>query len=287
MGIQAVSLGVQSFNEKSLDMIGRKYTPGKVKQVLAWLKKSDFPTVNIDLMFALPGQNLEELEADLGMATSISVDQITAYPLFTFPYSSVGQYRKLKNVEMPKVSLRKKMYYFLYDYLTDKGYKRISVWSFKKNAETPRYSSVTRERYVGFGPGAGTYYGYLFTLNTFSVTEYIASIKEKGQAVALEMPFTQILNIVYDFYWRLYDTYIPKQRELDNLTYQLKDIKRLRLLLALGKLLGMLRESEENFALTRKGTFWIHLIQNYFSLRYINTIWTKAKHEAWPAFIKF
>lgn len=86
---------------------------------------------------------------------------------------------------------------------------------------------------------------------------------------------------------RLFDTYIPKKRELDNLTYQLRDIKRLRLLVALGELLGMLRDSDKSFALTRKGTFWIHLIQNYFSLRWINRIWTKAKCEAWPAFIKF
>ena len=174
----------------------------------------------------------------------------------------------------------------IYDYLVHKGYKRVSVWSFKKEVDAHRYSSVTRERYIGFGPGAGSFYGSLFTLNTFSVPEYINSIKEKGEAVALQMPFNEKLSILYDFYWRLYDTYIPKTRILDNLSYRIKDIKALNLFLTIGKALNMVEEREDDYILTQRGTFWIHLIQNYFSLRYINKIWSVAKHNAWPEFIE-
>ena len=106
---------MQSFQQKFLDLIGRYYTPDKIEQVLNWLERADFMTINMDLLFALPGETLGDLAADLEKATSTSVDQITFYPLFTFPYSSIGQYRKLKNVEMPNLSMRRKMYYFLYD----------------------------------------------------------------------------------------------------------------------------------------------------------------------------
>jgi oxygen-independent coproporphyrinogen-3 oxidase len=287
MDFNSISLGVQSFQKKWLDLIGRHYSPEKIKEVLNWLERADFTTINIDLLFALPGETLKDLEADLEKATSTSVDQITFYPLFTFPYSSIGEYRKLRNVEMPNLSLRKKMYYFLYDYLIHKGYHRVSVWSFKKKAETPRFSSVTREHYVGFGPSACSYYGSLFTLNTFSVPEYIKSVEGKGHAVALEIPFTQRLSILYDFYWRLYDTYIPEKRESDQLNYSLKDFKPIHLLVKLSELFGMLRKDGDYFSLTREGSFWIHLIQNYFSLRYINTIWSEAKREAWPEAINF
>lgn len=287
MGFDSISLGVQSFQQKFLDLIGRHYTPDKIEQVLNWLERADFMTINMDLLFALPGETLEDLAADLEKATSTFVDQITFYPLFTFPYSSIGEYRKLKNVEMPNLSMRRKMYYFLYDYLIDKGYHRVSVWSFKKKAETPRFSSVTREHYVGFGPSACSYYGSLFTLNTFSVPEYIKSIGEKGHAVALETSFTERLSILYDFYWRLYDTYIPERRELDQRTYALKDVKHLNLLMKLSELFGMLKRNGDYSSLTREGCFWIHLIQNYFSLRYINTIWSEAKREAWPEVINF
>jgi hypothetical protein len=55
----------------------------------------------------------------------------------------------------------------------------------------------------------------------------------------------------------------------------------------LSELFGMLKRNGDYFSLTREGSFWIHLIQNYFSLRYINTIWSKAKREAWPEVINF
>lgn len=286
-GVDCISLGIQSFNPKFLELIGRKCSAEKIKEAIGWLEEAKFKTVNIDLMFALPGQSIEDFKSDLDIATSIFADQITAYPLFTFPYSSVGEYRKLKNVEMPKLSLRKKMYYFLYDYLTNKGYKRASVWSFKKVVDTHRFSSVTRERYIGFGPGAGSFYGALFTLNTFSISDYINSVNKKGQAVALEMPFNRKLSIVYDFYWRLYDTYIPKTRAFDGLSYKVSEQKVLKLFLAIAKMLCMVNERKEDYILTQKGAFWIHLLQNYFSLRYINKIWSVAKHNAWPEAIEF
>lgn len=287
LGFHAVSLGIESFDNNLLGTIGRKYTPGKIDDILMWLEDAKFLNVNIDLMFALPGQNLNQLHNDMVKAITSCASQITAYPLLLFPYSSVGQFLRLRNIKMPGISQRRTMYYYIYDYLIDKGYKRVSVWSFKRSKEGSRFSSVTRERYIGFGPGAGSYYGTLFTLNTFSVQEYIASIKEKGHAVALEMPFTSTLSILYDFYWRLYDTYLPKKRELENLTYLLNDIKGINLLLTLGRLLGMLADKGKYFELTREGSFWIHLLQNYFVLPYINTIWTEARHRPWPDIIKF
>jgi menaquinone C8-methyltransferase len=127
----------------------------------------------------------------------------------------------------------------------------------------------------------------LFTLNTFSVTEYIRAIEARGHAVALEMGFSRFLSILYDFYWRIYDTHIPKKRTLQNVTYQVADWKRLQILIQLGKVTGMLAEHPDSYSLTRRGAFWVHLLQNYFSLRYINTIWTAAKRKPWPASIQF
>lgn len=286
-GVDCISIGIQSFNPKFLNLIGRKYPVEKIKEVLNWLGEVEFKTVNFDLMFALPGQTIQDLKEDLDIATSTFADQITMYPLFTFPYSSVGEYRKLKNVEMPKLSVRKKMYYFLSDYLIKKGYQRVSVWSFKRDIVTHRYSSVTRERYIGFGPGAGSFYGSLFTLNTFSVSDYITSVNKKGEAIALQIPFGRKLSILYDFYWRLYDTRIPKTRMVDGSNYRIIDFRALKLFLTLAKILGMVIEEEKAYILTQRGAFWIHLFQNYFFLRYVNKIWSVAKCQAWPESIEF
>lgn len=286
-GVDCVSLGIQSFNPIFLNLLGRKYSVEKINNVIMWLEQAKFKMVNFDLMFALPGQSIQNLKEDLDIATSTFADQITLYPLFTFPYSSIGEYRRLRNVKMPMLSSRRKMYYFLYDYLIRKGYKRVSVWSFKKNIDTHRYSSVTRERYIGFGPGAGSFYGSLFTLNTFSVPDYISAVNKNGEAISLQMSFTRRLLILYDFYWRLYDTYIPKSRRIGDISYEIRDIKAFNLFLAVAKVGGLLKETKSHYVLTQRGAFWIHLLQNYFSLRYINRIWSAARYTAWPECIEF
>ena len=286
-GIEALSLGVQSFNQKLLEIIGRNYSRETIFKALDWLGKSGISNVNIDLLFALPEQELKNIEEDLKTAISIFANQITTYPLFTFPYSTIGKYRKLKAVEMPPLKLRKQMYYFIHDYLLNQGFKRVSVWSFKKEDERHRYSSVTRERYIGFGPGAGSYFESSFTLNTFSVTEYINSIKQSGQAIALEMPFSRPLSIYYDLYWRIYDTMIPKTRNLNKCTYKLDELSIIKFFIFFSKKYGLIIENKDHYSMTRNGAFWIHLMQNYFSLRYINKIWTTAMQKAWPQSIKF
>jgi hypothetical protein len=58
-------------------------------------------------------------------------------------------------------------------------------------------------------------------------------------------------------------------------------------LLNLLKWLGFLVENDQGYILTDEGVFWVHLAQNYFSLRYINKIWSAAMHTAFPERISF
>ena len=84
----------------------------------------------------LPDQSLEELDKSLDIAINCNVDQITLYPLFTFPYSSIGQFKKLNKVILPNSIQRKRFYYYICKKLKDNGYQQISVWGFLKNGKT-------------------------------------------------------------------------------------------------------------------------------------------------------
>jgi len=287
IGAEAVSLGVQSFDPNSLRTIGRQYDAKQVDAAINWLLDAGIPVLNVDLMFALPGQTRLAFRNDVDRAVSCGADQITAYPLFTFSYSSVGRYRRLRGLKMPPVCTRRRMYYDIYDRLTAEGYSRASVWSFKKRPDTARYSSVTREGYVGFGPGAGSNWGNLFTLNTFDVSAYVDSVNSRGHALALQMPIPKRLAILHDFYWRLYDTCIPKTRDLEAAKYVVDDVPWLRRIVWLARRLGLMTDEGSHYALTKSGAFWVHLMQNQFSLRYIDRIWTKARADAWPESIVF
>lgn len=211
-GINMISIGVQSFDEKYLELLGRNYTSEMIKPALKLLKEANFDTVNIDLMFAFPGQSEKEIMDDLKKANEYGIEQITAYPLFTFPYSTIGEYLKINKIKMPKFFARRKFYKLIHDYFIDNGYEMTSVWSFKKNnIQSKRYSSVTREDYIGFGAGAGSRFKSQFHFNTFTIAEYEKRLFEDKLPIAINMPISERLSRYYWLYWRLYALYnLPK-----------------------------------------------------------------------------
>jgi len=280
--VNLVSLGVQSFDDKYLKLIGRNYKAIILYPVIELLLLSNFKSINLDLMFALPGQTVKEAILDSRKAISSGVNQVTFYPLFTFPYSTVGRYLNLQKVKMPNIITRKKMYYAIHDFCMDNGFNRVSVWGFKRG-DVPRYSSVTRDNYIGFGAGAGSHISETFYLNTFSVKEYIKTCFNNKLPVALKMDFTDSMTKYYWLYWRFYDTYIPK-KQLFKL-FGKKD-KNIQLLLWLTSTLKLSEEDIKNIFLSKRGAFWIHLIQNYFVLNYIDKVWSIAMKTPWPKEVK-
>jgi oxygen-independent coproporphyrinogen III oxidase len=278
MGIALVSLGVESFQQANLTTIGRDYPPVVAEQALDLLARSNFASVNVDLMFALPGQTAGDVTTDLAHAAQLGADQLTTYPLFTFPYTSVGKYLKLQEVRMPDLRMRHSHYRAIDHWCREHGYERVSVWGFKRGA-APRYSSVTRDGYIGVGPGAGSHLADGFVLNTFDLPSYIQAACSGLSTTALRMPFMNEMSGWWWLYWRFYDTRIP----LKNLDETLGvDASKARHLLGTIQGIGLAFQNGELLELTEAGAFWLHLVQNYFALNYVNTLWTQSRREPWP-----
>ncbi len=279
IGVSYISLGVQSFQEKNLNLLGRQYDPSGARRAARDVSEGGFVNYNIDLIFALPNETQHDLEADLLAAVECSPDQITCYPLFTFPYTTVGRFKKLKRLEMPPLVVRRKMYYFIHDFLESSGYKRSSVWSFVRSNKHP-YSSVTRDYYVGFGPSAASYTGEGFYFNTFSIADYIKMLSER-KPVALKMDVTERMKKVFWLYWRLYETRIPYVKYQALFSNGIYDD--FGSLLTAIKLLGMCEhEDEHGLMLNVRGCYWLHLAQNYYALNYVGKIWSVCQSDPWP-----
>jgi coproporphyrinogen III oxidase-like Fe-S oxidoreductase len=99
MGISMLSIGIQSFDDKYLKLLGRNYSSKNIETAFNLIKKFKFQNVNVDLIFAFPNQTQEELLQDITKVNRLGVDQITTYPLFTFPYSTIGKYMKIKKLK--------------------------------------------------------------------------------------------------------------------------------------------------------------------------------------------
>jgi len=277
-GISLISLGVQSFCSGNLKIIGRNYDSTVAEHALTLLVDGGFTSINVDLMFALPGQTIDDVTKDFTKAAELGASQITAYPLFTFPYTSIGKYLDLTSVRMPELKVRKSQYRAITKWCMENDFKRVSVWGFKRGA-VPRYSSVTRDSYIGIGPGAGSHLPDEFVINTFDFNSWVNVMREKRTAVALRMPFTLEMSKCGWLYWRFYDTRIPM--DLFN-TYFGKKTRKAQLLFKVLELIGFVIHNEGYLELTELGAFWLHLVQNHFALNYVNTLWTKARRVPWP-----
>jgi oxygen-independent coproporphyrinogen III oxidase len=281
-GVALVSLGVQSFRPESLRAIGRHYDPETAERALKLLAESGFASVNADIMFALPGQTAADVIADLERASALGADQLTTYPLFTFPYTAVGEYLHLAGVRMPDLATRREHYRAIAGWCEANGFERVSVWGFKRGG-VPRYSSVTRDGYIGVGPGSGSHLPDGFTLNTFDLAEWENALAQGRSPIALRMPFAAEMNGWWWLYWRFYDTRIPMS-SLDEALGP--DAEKARRWLSAIRRAGLAQRNNGSLELTDSGAFWLHLAQNHFALSYVNALWTAAQREPWPASVR-
>ncbi len=182
-------------------------------------------------------------------------------------------------LKMPPIKQRKEMYYMINDFFKEQSYYQSSVWGFNKE-KNDAYSSVTRDYYIGLGAGAASYTGEGFYFNTFSVKEYIESVKKK-LPIALKMKVSEKMRKLFWLYWRFYETNIPFEAYKQEFQRDIR--KDLWFILNLITYLNWVdKKSGAEFILNKKGTHWIHLIQNHYALNYVNKIWPICQKTPWP-----
>jgi oxygen-independent coproporphyrinogen-3 oxidase len=279
-GFELISIGIQSFSTPLLKNIGRMYEGNQAVQALKTIVNAGFKTVNVDLMFVLPNQTDNDLLRDLETAISCNPTQITCYPLFTFPYTDVTNFSKRQKVIMPNLHKRRRQYYLVYDFLISHGYRRESVWSFSKNCSN-NYSSVTRENFVGIGPGSGSYNGANFTFNSFILEDWHKDVSSGKLPQIIGMKISRRMAKLFWVYWSIYTTRLSLSRYQKVFGTEMK--RDFYLPLRIMQLLGMINKlDEDTLALTRRGCHWIHLLQNYFALNYVNKIWGVCRATSRP-----
>jgi oxygen-independent coproporphyrinogen-3 oxidase len=279
MGIEHLSIGVEALVDRHLRTLRRPYTVAGAREATGRAIAQGFQCVNVDVMFALPGQTYEDVEQTGQALVEMGVDQVAAYPLFRFPYTRMGSSGKVDNYGLGQVLKRRRMFRILERIFYGAGYERTSVWAFTRPG-VPRYCSVTVPRYLGLGASGGSYLENLFYLNTFSVSEYVKALEDDRMAIALSLELSERMQRSGWLYWRIYET---RFRKAD---YQKRfgiDVDRvfgghLKLL----ALLGFLEDDGEWIRLSDRGAFWLHACQDLLSIDYVSTLWGRSKGEPWP-----
>jgi oxygen-independent coproporphyrinogen-3 oxidase len=279
LGVQHLSMGIESLQDRHLRFLERPYTAAGAREAVQRAVDRDFQCVNVDYMFALPGQTCREVEQDAHTLVDMGVGQVAAYPLFRFPYTVMGRTGRINNYGARTILKRRNMLKVLEAIFYESGFERTSVWAFTRRG-VPRYCSVTVPLYLGLGASGGTYLKSLFYLNTFQVAEYIKAMARGGAAIALSLNLTEEMQMAGWLYWRIYETRFAK------LDFQLRFGKTIdqvysKYLKPL-QILDFLKYTEDNIVLTDRGSYWLHALEDLFSIDYISRLWGTAKQDPWP-----
>jgi len=210
------------------------------------------------------------------MAFELGATQVSTYPFIDFSYAD--------NIRKPLGKQEKKqLLNCLEKASTDIGCDRTAVWTFGKR-DTNRYSSITRDAFIGFGPSATTLTKEFLKLNTFSVEEYIKCINDGKIPTAMTMKFSERNRALYWLFWNAY-TLKFNNNEFKKL-FGVNLEKMFKVELRMARLLGLLIKVDNNYELTKKGTYFYHLLEQKYTNRYIDKSWRVARENPWPEEIK-
>lgn len=269
-GVTKISIGIQSFQPKYQHILGRK--PVDAEAMAQVIAKVPFETVSMDFIFALPGQTFYDLKKDIDTAFSHGANHIAVYPFidFTFTESRVpAMAKKEKRALLDAIT----------EYCSKKGYHRDSIWTFS-NTKDAKYSSMTRDHFLGFGCSATTLLKDSFKINTFSVEEYCKRIADQTLPTSLTIRFTKYQRMVYYLFWTAYSTKVDSHAFERFFGTSLKKTYGFELMVA--KMLGFITEKDGVYTMTKKGAFYYHYYENFYTLAYIDKMWGIMRKEAFP-----
>ncbi len=280
LGIKHLSTGVEALEDKYLKVLNRLYNTKRVKEAAERVASKGFKCFNVDFIFALPNQSYSEVEKAGHDLVKMGVDQVAAYPFFKFPYTKMGGDSDEVNYNVSTVFKRRKMLSILESIFYDAGFERTSVWAFTKKG-VPKYCSVTVPLYVGLGASGGTYLKDIFYLNTFNVSEYIMAMDSGKMPIALSLDLSENMQMAWWLYWRVYETRFKRSDFERRFGKKFNEIY--------GKcikwfsLFGLIKKDDgDRIVLTDRGAYWLHSIEDLFSLNYIGKLWGTSKQEPWP-----
>ena len=158
-GFNRLSMGVQAFDDQLLQVLGRIHTAGEAICSFEAARQAGFENINIDLMFALPGQTMQQWQHTLRTATSLQPEHISCYSLTIEPNTPFYTLHQRGQLNLPDEETDLRMYLYAIRALTRAGYEHYEISNFARPGYRCRHNIVywLNEEYLGFGPGAVSY----------------------------------------------------------------------------------------------------------------------------------
>lgn len=188
LGINRLSMGVQSFYEEDLRWMNRAHHAGQAIESLEAAVQV-FDRINLDLIYGSPGLTDEKWRQNLQTAVKLGITHLSCYALTVEERTPL--YKMIAQQQSPDVDTEQqsRQFYQMIDYLLDQGFEHYEISNFAKQGYRSRHNSSywKGEPYLGLGPGAHSYDGTQRWWNVANNTKYIRSIMEGISPVEKEL----------------------------------------------------------------------------------------------------
>ena len=176
MGINRLSIGVQSMHDRELRLLGRIHTAQEAGEAYVLARKAGFSNINLDLMSALPGQSFRDWAETLEKAVCWEPEHLSAYSLIIepgTPFASLQENGKLP--PLPDEETDREMYHYTRAFLAENGYRRYEISNYAKPGRACRHNCGywTGHDWLGLGIGAASCVGGVRFINTSSLEKYL------------------------------------------------------------------------------------------------------------------
>lgn len=191
-GVNRLSLGVQTFDEDLLKVLGRSHQRADIYSAVRNARKYGIPSISLDLMYQLPGQTMQQFDESLTEALSLDVDHISSYGLILEKQTQFYNLYQKGKLNMPNEDLGAEMYHFMIDKLAQHGLQQYEISNFAKEGHASAHNKVywKNESYYGFGAGASGYVEGVRYSNTNPVNHYIEQVKAGKRPIRTEETLT-------------------------------------------------------------------------------------------------
>lgn len=196
LGINRLSIGLQSTKNDILKKIGRIHTYQEFLEIYKLARKTGFKNINIDLMIGIPGQKIGDLKNTLQDIIKLEPEHISVYSLIIEENTPIEKMLENGEIKLPDEDLERNMYWYVKNTLELNGYNHYEISNFAKLGKESRHNlnCWNQEEYIGFGVAAHSYLNDIRFSNTINVEEYIQHIENNRKEENIQIEESQSLE---------------------------------------------------------------------------------------------
>lgn len=178
-GINRLSIGLQSTEDRLLKKIGRIHNYNDFLATYNLAREVGFDNINVDLMIGLPGQTIEDVKSSLNKVINLNPSHISVYSLIVEENTIIYNLIEQNKIVLPDEELERNMYWYVKNYLELGGYEHYEISNFAKNGKKSlhNWDCWNQKEYVGFGASAHSYLNRKRFCNIGVLEEYIKDFK--------------------------------------------------------------------------------------------------------------